>query len=166
MIRGQVRYMDGQTIFCILLILFVINLIGCSQIESKSRQDSKSQISVKETEGTILVNKYMAHISKGEIQEADKFLSTKNTREIINNSNLGTNDGVGLDLPWSSILYEKNLVLTKIVDEKTEGETTRVYALLGDSKTPDVNISATFYLEKADGNLLIKDIKLTPGKTN
>ena len=166
MMVNYVKSVDRHTAVCILLILFVINSIGCSQVESKDGQNAQNQISNKETEGSSLVTKYMAHISKGEIQEADKLIAPKPSPEIKDDSNFTVNDGVSPNFPWSSVLFERNLILTKIINEKTEGENTKVDALLEVRKKPDINISATYYLEKRNGILLIKDIKLTPGKNN
>lgn len=174
MIKKYIKCLGYEMIFCILLVLFVISLNGCSQFESKSRQAPQGQTYSNKTEANILVTKYMAHISKGEIQEADKFLAPNPKPEIKDNSNLTfeddskltENDGVLFNLDWSSYLYERNLVLTKIINEKTEGEITKVDALLEVRKMPDINITATYYLEKRNGSLVIKDIKLTPGKNN
>lgn len=166
MIKNYVKYVNCRMIFCLLLVLLVINSSGCSLIKSEARQNQQSQTSGKQGEGSILVTKYMAHISKWEIQEADKFLAPAPAPEVKYNSDLVTGDGPSPPMPWSSMLSERNLVLTKIINEKSEGETAQVSALLEVDKAPDINISAKFYLKKINGNLLITDIELTPGKTN
>jgi hypothetical protein len=177
MIKKYTKYLGYEMIFCILLVLFVVSLNGCSQFESKSGQTPQSQIYSNETEGSILITKYMAHISTGEIQEADKFFAPNpgpeikddsdfTVSEIKDDTNFTVNDGVGPKVHWSLFLYQRNLVLTKIINEKTEDENTKVVALLEVRKKPNINITATYYLEKRNGIFLIKDIKLTPGKNN
>lgn len=166
MIKNYVKYVNCKMIFCILLVLFVITSSGCSIIKSEAGQNQQSQVSKKEGEGSVLVTKYMTHISKREIQEADKFLAPAPAPEVKYKSDSVTGDGPVPPMPWSSILSGKNLVLTKIISEKPEGETSQVNALLEVDKSPDINFSATFFLKKVNGNLLITDIDLIPGKTN
>jgi len=166
MIRIISQNENWKLIISILIFAVVVGFSGCLESEPSIQQKTQGKVSVEETEGTILVNKYMTLVSSGNIEDANKLLSVNSKSEIKSNSTLHKTDGDSPNLPWSSILYERNLILAKIIGAKSENEKIQVYTTLENSKIQDVNFSATFYLIKESDTLLINDIELKPGKNN
>lgn len=173
-----------QIVFPFLVFLLFFMITGCNRGGSEAAPMVNPEIKKEaalEGKPSTTVEKFMEHVAKGEIEEAEKYTTVDYVRPAktptADNTNANSADsnvsGSGYGLPskfnWALSLHNRNLQLENIFDEQIVEDRAKVGARLGDSTNSSISMDWTFYLKRESDEWLIYNLdlmKIEPNRTS
>ncbi len=155
------------------LVCFVLFELANSACNRQSTSDTniafgktsamQTEHPINRSEPTMTVEKFMNFVKKGEIEQAQAMMFHRaNEGNYNRTANLPTH-GVARagTLDWATALWERQMFLRNVVDERTNEDSSEVDVELGVGNLKGLNQGANFLLKRNENIWWILDVNLT-----